>query len=142
MCAFRWRQANVADRIGDGAGAFRVDAGNNAWGAWVQVLGSDDTPARAGGAKFDLHRVLITAAERDALYYVQIGFGTSGAAALAAGTYTEFAHRPQSVTATESPLDVASRRLPAGTKAWARCKCPGQNTATLDFIVGLHEYEG
>ena len=37
---------HLADRIGPLVQPFQLDAGNEDWGAWVQVLGSDDTPAR------------------------------------------------------------------------------------------------
>jgi hypothetical protein len=103
----------------------------------VQVLGSSDT-----AQKYDLHRLLITATERNLVYVVQIGFGTSGAAALSAGTYTEAPFLPASNLVDSGPVDVQSRRQAAGTKAWARCICPGQNTATLDLMIGLHYYEG
>ena len=43
-------EVHVADSIGSGAGAFQIDAGNDTWGAWVQVLGSEDTPTVAGKA--------------------------------------------------------------------------------------------
>jgi hypothetical protein len=132
---------HVADRVGSNSGAFRLDAGDNAWGAWVQILGATDTPADAGKVYFDPHELVITAAERTALYYIQIGRGASGAAALTAGTYTELA-----LDLTDrgggAIVSVQSGRAPAGSKLWARCMCPGQNTATVDFVIGLHEYEG
>ena len=33
-------------------------------------------------------------------------------------------------------------RAPAGSLLWARCIAVGQNTGTLDFYLGLHEYVG
>ena len=132
---------HVADRIGSGAGAFQIDAGDDDWGAWVQVLGVDDTPARAGFVKFDPHEMLVESTERIATYFIQLSRGDSGAAGLAAGTYTELVigsdtNRFKGITR------VQTGRAPAGAKLWARCMCPGQNTATLDFYVGIHEYEG
>lgn len=135
-------ETNVADRIGDGSGVFQIDAGNNDWGSWVQVLGSADTPARAGNTKFDLHRLEISATERNEVYFVQVAFGDSGAAGLAAGDYTEAVFKAASNQVDSGPVIIQDRRKDVGTKAWARCKCPGQNTATLDFYLGLHEYEG
>lgn len=135
-------EVHVADRIGTGGGAFQIDAGNDAWGSWVQILGSADTPADAGNANYDTHRLLIEAAERNATYFVQIAFGASGAAALTAGTYTEAVYAPATNQVQEAPVEIQARRAAVTTKAWARCMCPGQNTATLDFYHGLHEYEG
>ena len=133
---------HVADPAGTGAGEWTIDAGNDAYGAWVQVLGSDDTPAIAGSVYYDPHRLLITDAERNFLYVMQVGFGATGAAALTAGTYTEVAFYPAANLVDSGPVEVQSRRHAVGTLMWVRCICAGQNTGTLDFFVGLHEYEG
>lgn len=130
-------ETHRADAAGTGAGIFQIDAGNATWGSWVQILGSSDT-----ALKFDLHRLLITATERNAIYVVQIAFGATAAAALTAGTYTEAAFIPASNLVDSGPVEVQSRRQSAGTKVWARCICPGQDTATLNFMFGLHYYEG
>ena len=138
-------ETHVADRIGSGGGAFQLDAGNDEWGAWVQILGSSDTPTadRIGGAAayFDPHEILIEDTEDISTYFVQFARGASGAAGLAAGTYTEFVigsdgNRYTGITR------IQTGRAPSGSKVWARCKCPGQNTSTLDFYIGIHEYEG
>lgn len=133
--------AHAADRIGDGAGAFQIDAGNDDWGTWVQILGSSDTPARTGGAYFDPHQFIVEAAEKAATYFIQIGRGASGAAALTAGTYTEFIYSA-TVQKDTGIIKVQSGRAPAGSLLWARCMAPGEDTATLDFYFGIHEYEG
>lgn len=135
-------EVHVADRIGDGGGAFQIDAGNDDWGAWVQILGSGDTPARTGAVNFDLHRLEISNTERNATYFMQIAYGASGAAGLAAGIYTEAVFQPASNQVDSGPVTIQCRRHDAGTLVWARCMCPGQNTATLNFYFGLHEYEG
>jgi hypothetical protein len=92
--------------------------------------------------KFDPHKVEIVATERNFDYFLQVAFGASGAAALAAGTYTEVPFKPASNQVDSGPVIVQARRQDVGTKAWARCKCPGQNTATMDLYIGLHEYQG
>ena len=133
---------HVADRAGTGAGVWTLDAGNDAYGAWVQVLGSTDTPSIAGSAYYDPHEFLITDAERNLLYVMQVGFGTSGAAALTAGTYTEICFYPAANLVDSGPVIVKSKRQTTGTLMWVRCICAGQNTAELDFVIGLHEYPG
>lgn len=135
-------EIHVADRVGDGNGAFQIDADNDDWGAWVQILGSSDTPQRGSAVKFDLHRLEISATEHNEVYFVHISFGASGNDGKEAGDYTEAVFKPSSNQVDNGPVTVQSRRIDAGTKAWARCKCPGQNTATLDFFIGLHEYSG
>ena len=137
-------ELHVAVRVGeaDGAGPFIIDAGNDDWGSWVQILGSDDTPARAGKVKFDQRRLQIAGAERNNTYFLQVACGTSGDAALAAGMYTEAAVTPLSNQIDSSPVVVTERRVNVGTKCWVRCMCPGFDTATLSFYFGIHEYEG
>jgi len=137
-------EIHVADRIGSDAGAFQIDAGNDDWGAWVQVLGSSDTPSAlpAGNVKFDFHRIDISATERTQPYYIQVAAGASGAAALAAGTFSDLVFCPISATIDGAPISLGMRRQSSGTKVWVRCKCRGQNTGTMDFFVGIHEYEG
>lgn len=136
-------EVTIAVRIGDadGAGAFQIDAGDDTWGAWVQILGSGDTPARADQKYFDPHEMVIEASERTQTYFVQIGRGDSGAAALSAGTYTEFCYAPGSSRFT-GILQVQTGRAPVASKLWARCMCAGQNTGTMDFYFGIHEYAG
>ena len=134
-------EIHVADRIGDGGGAFQLDAGNDTWGSWLQLLGSSDTPVRTGKAYFDPHLVIVEGAERAATYFVQITRGTSGAAGLAANTYTEFIYSA-TVQKDTGIITVQSGRAPAGSKLWGRCMCPGQDTATIDLYFGIHEYEG
>jgi len=135
-------EAHVADRAGTGGGPFVIDAGDDTWGAWVQILGSADTPTIPGKVRFDPQRIQISGAERNATYIIQIGAGASAAAALTAGTFTEFVYTPEAVQTKPDWLNIGFRAQAAGTKLWARCICPGQNTAYLNFYLGLHEYEG
>ena len=135
-------ETHVADVIGAGGGAFQLDAGNDDWGAWVQVLGSSDTPVISGSVKFDLHRIEIDTEERAGTYFIQFAFGATGAAALSAGEYTETIYTGPAGAQTGGPVMIQSRRITAGTKGWARTMFPGQNTATIDLYIGLHEYPG
>lgn len=131
-----------ADRIGPGIAPFVIDAGNNDWGTWVQILGSSDTPARTGGVKFDFHKLLFTATENNSVYFFQLGFGESGDDALAAGEFTEDVFVPSAFFIDSGPVEIQNRRKSAGTKIWARCLSDGDNTGTMSFYFGLHEYEG
>jgi hypothetical protein len=136
-------ETHVADRIGTTSASFQADAGNDTWGTWLQVLGSSDTPADAAQAKYDFHRVMITAVENaNSVHFIQIALGTSGAAALAAGDYTEFVFQPQSVQGQQTIVTFNIRRCDDGTKAWVRAWVVGANTSTVNFFVGIHEYPG
>ena len=62
---------------------------------------------------------------------------------LAAGTYTELVFESDSVGQKAAGItEVQTGRAPVGSKLWARCMYPGQNTATIDFYIGIHEYAG
>jgi hypothetical protein len=134
-------ETHVADRIGDGGGAFQMDAGNDDWGTAIQVLGSDDTPVSSGFAYFDPHQCIVEDTERASTYFIQIARGDSFAAGLAAGQFSEFIYSA-SVQKEAGIIQVQTGRAPVGSKLWARCKCPGENTGTFDFYIGIHEYEG
>jgi len=132
---------HVADRIGLGTGAFRIDAGNDTWGDWLQILGSQDTPVNDGDYAFDPHQFVVEDTERNATYFVQIAAGSTGAAALTAGTYVEFVYSA-TVQKEVGIVKIQTGRALTGTKLWARCMCPDNDTGWLDFYFGLHCYEG
>ena len=134
-------ELHVADSILTVKVPLVVDAGNDTWGAWIQILGSDDTPAISGNAKYDLHRFNFTAFEtNNSVHAVQVAEGASGAAALSAGTYSEFIVRTGAGNTFIGPIDLLDRRADVSTKAWIRNWCHGVNTSTLSFFFGLHEY--
>jgi hypothetical protein len=136
-------ETHVADQIGTSKTAFQADAGNDDWGAWVQTLGSDDTPVISGSVFFDPNWVIITAVERaNSVYFVQFAQGASGAAGLSAEAYSNVVIQLTTTAPRGQPFQVQSRRIAAGTKTWVRTMCVGQNTGTIDFYFGIHEYEG
>jgi len=138
--------AHFADRIGTCTAPFQIDGGDSSatptWGSWVQILGSDDTPARTSMAYFDPHEILIATAQEEVVYMLQFGRGASGAAALSAGTYTELVVGVDATKKFKSITRVQTGRGPAGSLLWARCIAIGKNTGTIDFYLGIHEYEG
>ena len=131
---------HFADHIGVGNGAFQIDAGNNTWGAWVHILGSSDTPFVPKMRYYDFHRLEISATERAFPYFIQIGWGVDAATALANYTYSSVVFCPTGATGEQSPLMIMCEHNATGTNCFARCNCPGQNTGTLDFYFGIHEY--
>ena len=134
-------ETHIADMIGSGSGPFRLDAGNDAWGAWVQILGSEDTPTVVGKSYFDPHQVIIEDVERANTYFVQMTRGETGDAGFAAGYYSEWVYAATN-TKDSAIMQVQTGRAPAGSKLWARCMCPGVDTGWMDIYFGLHEYEG
>jgi hypothetical protein len=133
------------DNIGGTTTPFQMDAGNNTWGTWLQIVGSSDTPVDAGNVYFDLHRLEITAREENStVHLVQMGCDTSGANALTNGNYSELMFVSESVAAQSvaTPIMIKTRRYAAGTKCWMRVWAVTKDTGTVDFFIGLHEYEG
>ena len=115
------------------AGDFGSDADDEAL-----VLGADDTPIFARMVKFDLHRIMISAASNATPFVLRIvyGTGTMGAA--------EAAHQYTEVMITEArkgaPIEMIQQRVSVGCQVWIRAK-NATNNATIDFFIGLHEYE-
>jgi len=133
---------HVADRIGANVTAFQLVAGNNAFGSWVQILGSSDTPAKASGVYFDPHRLQITTANSTVTYFIQFTRGDDPGVSWAAEIGTEFPYTPVTNQIDAGPIDVKTGRAPAGSKVWARCLAYGANAKTIDFYIGIHEYVG
>ena len=122
---------------------FRVTAGNEVWGSWVQLLGSGDTPARGTNVKFDPHKITVVASgATDVSTFIQLAWGADGDIALAAGDYTTISYKTAVNKAGESATNFMCPRIAVGTLLWARCLAMGENTMTLDFFLGLHEYAG
>lgn len=121
---------------------FQMDAGNDTWGSWLQILGSSDTPHVSGRASFDFHRMLVSDVERDkTLILIQLVFGEDADVALATDIVTELMFTPEK-NMRQDPYFIQSRRQASATKIWARCWVDGTNTGTVDFFIGIHEYEG
>ena len=137
-------ETHVADRMDGAITPFTLTAGNNAFGSWVQILGSSDTPVTSGSVKYDIHRVMVTATNSTNPYIVQIVCGESAdiATKLAAQQYTEFGYISASNNNDSGITDVLEPRQLTGCKVWARCACVGGNGTTLAFYFGIHEYAG
>ena len=135
---------NRADDITDGSlQPFAIDAGNNTWGNWVQILGTADTPNRADKVKFDLHKLLIVDADsNNKAIFIQISAGASGDGGVSNGDYTTIAYMTATGAAAEGPVELKMGRIDVGTKVWARAMAPGVDTLEIDFYFGIHEYDG
>ena len=121
---------------------FQLIAGNNDFGAWVQILGSDDTPIRAGMTKADGHRLMVVSTNSTSQHIIQAAPGESAdlAAKIAAKEFTMFPYVAATNQNDSGISDIISGRIDSGTKAWWRVACVGQNATTLDFYLGIHEY--
>lgn len=121
---------------------FQATSGIGDWGAWIKVVGIDDTPIRADMTRFDFHKLLIVDVGVLTPYIIQFAKGESGDAGVAAGTFTEFMYLSSSANPSKAgggPISMRTARGYAGIdKVWARVKCATADT--LDFFLGVHEY--
>ncbi len=142
-----------ADQSGNNWGAdtltpYRAISGNGVYGAdasdEAKVVGSTDTPIVTGKTYFDLHRITVIAISSDTAYKLRIVWGTGTmAAAITAKQTTEFIIITSTDKANKfggAPFDTQMPRLVAGTKVWIQAR-NATDDATVDFFVGLHEYD-
>lgn len=134
-------ETHTTDQISENPSAFQIDAGNDDWGTWTQVLGSSNTPVRSGMARYDPHEIIITDTERASVYFLELAWGDDGSTGYAAGDYTEFVFNA-TVQKETAIMALNAEPQAAGEKMWARCLSKGDDTGTFDFYIGLHEYEG
>ena len=135
-------ETHIADELGYGAGPFQINAGDNDFGAWVQVVGSSDTPFAPGQEFYDFHELQIEGTGKTSTYIIQISFGETGDQGIASKTYSTRPYTPQTNQIDSSSILTQAKRQPVGAKVWMRCKCRGETSGTLDFVIGFHEYEG
>lgn len=138
------RADNVLDHVlANPIDPFVVDAGNEVWGAWVQILGSSDTPERTSMVFFDLHRIGVVATGDTATpYFLEISAGATAAAGVAAGDFATLEYFSATNQSAQTPIESKMERIAVTTKVWARVLAMGQNTSTFSFYFGLHEYPG
>ncbi len=112
----------------------------------ASVLNTGDTPIAIGQVMFDLHRLLIIDVAHDTPYKLRIVYGTGTRAnAVLAGQYTEVVVQFDAVNPQLSagvPVEIRMPRLISGAnKIWIEA-WNVTDDSEVEFLVGLHEYEG
>lgn len=128
---------------------FQCISGADDWGAdandEAQVVGTDDLPFIMGNVKFDVHRIFVDNVSSATLYKMRLIWGSGTmAAAIAAMQFSCFQLKFDAIGGVKAnvPVDIRMPRLVAGVdKVWGQCWNATDN-ATIDFLVGIHEYEG
>lgn len=121
---------------------FRAISGNGAFGAACNVIGSGDTPVRAGVTYFDPRHISIKDVSDVNPYIVRVIWGTpaqTAAQAIAAMQYTDLVIQQPTANGQNKPQDIWFVRIPTGSQVWVEVKNV-TNLATMDFFVMLHEY--
>lgn len=137
-----WDGTNeVNSATNDSVDPFQLDAGNDTWGTAKCIIGSGDTPLITGNTYYDMHRIVVHATEQNALYRLRFAWGADYATAVAAGNFSEIDFMPVTNLADSGPSDIRTLRLAVGTKIFAAAWCRNQNTGTIDFTIGVHEYD-
>jgi len=147
-----WRGIS-ADQSGDNWAADTLNAyvaisGNNTYGTdaddAAKLLGTDDTPVRAGMTMFHLHRFFVVAVDHDTPYKLRFVWGAGTMAdAITADQYSEFMVHFDSTSPQESagfPTNLITPRLRCGIdKVWLQAWNATDNSE-IDFYIGFHEY--
>ena len=131
-----WFGDGGSNTLADNLTEIQVTAGTSeAYGTELLIHSGADLSI---GAKIDLHEILVTAVSATSkVYKVKFHYGTG---AFGASTFlTEVAGYFPASTGKSSPIPLITPRIAYSNKIWAVSKCE-TNSATLDFLVGIHGY--
>lgn len=137
-------ETHIADEMGPSVGAFALQSGDNAYGSWVQIIGSSDLPIHATSETADAHRVMVTTTNSTEVFHIQFIVGESSGLAGKVTTkdYTGMGYIAATNNADSGISEIMTKGITVGTKVWARTICIGQDAKTINFYLGLHEYVG
>jgi hypothetical protein len=148
----RWygSTAGVAPGLQTSLTGFRLtsDAVANTFGVAVAVFDGTEAMGFASTVFYDLHRLSVLNVQNNAkTYRVRLAFSdgvayANYAAAVAAGCFTDVAFKIDTAARDATPIQVQMRRMVKTTKIWAAVATADAVAQWIDFIVGLHEYEG
>jgi hypothetical protein len=123
---------------------YTATSGNGDFDGETLLIDSTDTPVITGNNYFDFHRLLITATSEDTPFYIMLAWGYTGTVVNAISqnrtTVIPIISLAASPFSNGAPFEVKMPKLRSGTKVWALCKNV-TNLATVNFFIGLHEYE-
>lgn len=121
-----------------------LTSGDDGWGPWLPLIGSDDTPFRTGKDTFDINDLLVQSVSTAATGRIQIGWDlTTTAVILENETYTSVMFNPEGIGANVAVghIDIDTIDIDAGTLVWGRLWVDGENGATASIFVEIHEFD-
>lgn len=123
---------------------FVSTAGDDAYGNWTRIFGSNDLPAFDKNAKVDAHDILVIDVDVAAdatTHRTQIGFSTDATSTTIGNNYTETMNTPlRGGGNTATPLIMP--RISVGKQLWVRHWVNEVTNPTMSFFIGVHEYQG
>jgi hypothetical protein len=121
---------------------YLITSGNNAFGAATGLLGTADTPFRAGSVYFDSRRVSIQDVSNANPFILRLIWGTPSqtpAQAVTAMQYSNTVIQQLTANGNNKPQDFWFVRVPVGYQLWAEIKS-ATNNATAHIFLLVHEY--
>lgn len=121
-----------------------LTSGDDDWGPWLLLIGSDDTPLRTGKDTFDINDLLVQTVSTAATGRIQIGWDlTTTTVILANETYTSVMFNPEGIgnNIGVGHIDIDTEDINAGTLVWGRLWVDGENGATASIFIEIHEFD-
>ena len=124
---------------------FVATSSTNDYGAEVKVLGTDDTPIFTDSKRFDINEIFILDSTEASVWKLRTVWGTGTRAdAVAAEQFSEEVVMIDPTNPQQSAgMAVMVRIIPLVVgvdKVWIQ-GWNATNNATIDFLVGVHEYD-
>ena len=119
---------------------WQVTAGDgSAFGDAIQLSNGDEIESGSATKYYDMHKILVTAVSATSkIYKLQFLYGTGvvGDATIATEVVGYFP-----ATGKSAAIPFIMPRITCNNKVWIKAACE-TNGGTIDFIVGLHIYQG
>lgn len=129
----------------DSMNPYIMTSGNDDYGDWLCILGSNDTPVIAGKTRYDPHRAIyFDADQKETVHRIQVVAAantTAADAAAAAGQVCDAITIPATNKSVGLPTPSVCPRPVASTPLWARVWVDSQTAKEYKFFLGIHEYD-
>jgi hypothetical protein len=119
-----------------------ITSGNGVFGAVTGLLGTADTPVRAGKLLYDPRRISVVDVSNNTPFIMRFIWGTPAqtpAQAITALQYSDSIVQQLTANGNNRPQEVTMVRITSGYQLWAECK-NATNLATVQILLMIHEY--
>jgi len=135
-------EIHVADEMMPGIAPFEIVSGDNDFGDWTQLLGSEDTPFDPLSTDYYSHRIQIHSTDSVKQFTLQfiIGERADFAEKIAAKNYSAAPYIPLSNSLDSGLIDIMEEPVPKNTKLWCRLGCEDSDAKKILLYLGIYEY--